>query len=160
MNIDTICLWLDTNALWFWLGAIALFGLLEANTAALVSIWLVIGAIAALLTALAGASVLTQWVLFLTVSAIALAVTRPLAWRLMKNKAVPTNADRVLDTIVQVTETIDNGNASGTVYAGGKTWTARSADGKIIPKGTRARVNRIEGVKLIVEYMEELEPVT
>jgi len=60
-------------------------------------------------------------------------------------------ADRVLGRTARVTETIDNDSAAGAVYVDGKTWTARSADGTVLPAGSRVEVRRMEGVKLIVE---------
>ena len=81
---------------WLWLGAAVLFGVVEALTAGLVSIWFVAGAAAALIGALLGAGTGVQVALFLAVSALALAVTRPLLRKITAAKAVPTNADRVL----------------------------------------------------------------
>ena len=57
----------------------------------------------------------------------------------------------MIGALAEVTETIDNRRASGAVYVDGKTWTARSAGGGVIPAGERVRVRRIEGVKLLVE---------
>ena len=96
-----------------------------------------------------------QVALFLAVSALALAVTRPLVRRYTASKAVPTNLDRVLGDSGKVTETIDNENSTGAVYVDGKTWTARSADGSVIPAGMQVIVERMEGVKLFVKKLEE-----
>ena len=103
----------------------------------------------------AGAGLLIQLVLFLAVSAAALAATRPLVKKLSAGRAVPTNADRVLGRTARVTETIDNDSASGAVYVDGKTWTARSADGSVLPAGSRVEIRRMEGVKLIVEAAQK-----
>ena len=111
----------------------------------LVSIWFVVGSVAALLAAAAGLSLLAQIVLFLVVSVAALAATRPLVRKLSTGKAVPTNADRVLGATGKVTETIDNENSSGAVYVDGKTWTARSADGAVIPAGEPVEITSMEG---------------
>ena len=138
-----------------WIGAIIVFGIVEAATAGLVSIWFVVGSVAALLAAAAGLSLLAQIVLFLVVSAAALAATRPLVKKLSAGRAVPTNADRVLGRTARVTETIDNDSASGAVYVDGKTWTARSADGSVLPAGSRVEIRRMEGVKLIVEAAQK-----
>ena len=64
--------------LWLWLGAMVVFGVVEALTAGLVSIWFVAGSAAARIGALLGAGMGVQVALFLAVSALALAVTRPL----------------------------------------------------------------------------------
>ena len=143
------------NIIWLWLGAIVLFGAVEALTAGLVSIWFVAGSAAALIGALLGAGIGVQVALFLVVSAAALAVTRPLVRRYTAGKAVPTNLDRVLGDSGKVTETIDNENSTGAVYVDGKTWTARSEDGAVIPAGTVVTVVRMEGVKLFVKKIEE-----
>ena len=140
---------------WLWLGGVVLFGAVEAATAGLVSIWFAAGAVAGLIAAWLGAGVAAQVVLFAVVSAAALAVTRPLVRRYAAGKAVPTNLDRVLGDTGRVTETIDNARSAGAVYVDGKTWTARSADGSVIPEGAVVEILRMEGVKLFVKKLEE-----
>ena len=124
-----------------WIAAIVVFGIVEAVTVGLVSIWFVLGAVAGLLAA----------VLFFVVSIAALAATRPLVQKMLHRDETPTNADRVLGQTARVTETIDNTVPTGAVYADGKTWTARSASGRVIPKDTLVKVQRMEGVRLFVE---------
>ena len=141
--------------IWVWLGAAVVFGVVEALTAGLVSIWFVAGSAAALIGAFLGAGLGVQVALFVVVSAAALAVTRPLVRRYTAGKAVPTNLDRVLGDSGKVMETIDNENSSGAVYVDGKTWTARSADGSVSPAGTVVEILRMEGVKLFVKKIEE-----
>ena len=141
--------------IWVWLAAAVVFGVVEALTAGLVSIWFVAGSAAALIGAFLGAGLGVQVALFVAVSAAALAVTRPLVRRYTAGKAVPTNLDRVLGDSGKVTETIDNENSTGAVYVDGKTWTARSDDGSVIPAGTVVEILRMEGVKLFVKKMEE-----
>ena len=145
---------------WLWLGGVVLFGAVEAATAGLVSIWFAAGAVAGLIAAWLGAGVAAQVVLFAAVSAAALAVTRPLVRRYAAGKAVPTNLDRVLGDTGRVTETIDNARSAGAVYVDGKTWTARSDDGAVIPQGTTVKILRMEGVKLFVRKIEEKVEVT
>lgn len=140
---------------WLWLGAAVLFGIVEALTAGLVSIWFVAGAAAALIGALLGAGTGVQVALFLAVSAAALAATRPLVRRFTKDGTVATNADRALGETAKVTEAIDNAASTGAVYVDGKTWTARSADGSVIPEGAVVEILRMEGVKLFVKKQEE-----
>ena len=161
----------DSEMTALWIAAIVVFGVVEAVTAGLVSIWFVPGAVAGLI----GLSLLVifretldpaasfsatlqlgvRLVLFLAASAAALAATRPLVKKLSAGRAVPTNADRVLGRTARVTETIDNDSASGAVYVDGKTWTARSADGSVLPAGSRVEIRRMEGVKLIVEAAQK-----
>ena len=140
---------------WIWLGAIVLFGVVEALTAGLVSIWFVAGAAAALAATLLGAGTGVQLVAFVVVSAAALVLTRPLVRKLTQKGVVHTNADRVLGRTAKVTEVIDNDDSTGAVYVDGKTWTARSADGSVLPAGSRVEIRRMEGVKLIVEAAQK-----
>jgi len=141
--------------LYFWLGAVVVFGIVEAATAGLTVIWFAAGALAALVAAALGAKLWLQVTVFILISAAALAATRPLARRLTKGRHIATNADRVLGAQAKVTERIDNTAPSGAVYADGKTWSARSADGRIIEAGELVRVVSMEGVKLIVNKEEK-----
>ena len=125
---------------WLWLGAAVVFGLIEAATAALVSVWFVGGAVAALLVSLLGGALWLQILLFLAVSAVILALTRPLVKK-MAGHVQPTNLDQAIGA---------SARGTGAVYVKGKMWTARSSSGATIPIGTEVTVERIEGVKLYV----------
>ena len=134
-----------------WIAAMVVFGIVEAATAGLTSIWFVLGGVAGLIAAVCSAPIWLQVALFFAVSIAALAFTRPLVVKLMKKDIKPTNADRVLGAVGRVTERIDNALPSGAVYIDGKTWTARSADGEVIEPDAAVRILRMEGVKLIVQ---------
>ena len=144
----------DDMLMYIWVGAVVIFGIVEAATAGLTSIWFVAGSVAGLITAVCGGELWLQITLFLVVSVAALIATRPLVKKLSGGKAVATNADRVLGGRARVCETIDNSIPCGAVYIDGKTWSARSENGRIIPEGTMVNVLRMEGVKLFVEVQE------
>ena len=133
-----------------WFGLLILFGILEAVTVSVVSIWFMAGSLAAILAALCGASLPVQIVLFLAVSVALLACLRPLVRKYVSPKITATNADRVIGKTAVVTESIDNIAAQGAVKVGGVVWTARSSGGKPIAAGAQVQVDRIEGVKLYV----------
>lgn len=149
--------------IWLWLGALVLFGVAELLTESMISIWFVAGSLAALFTCMSGLALggltpeATQVLVFAIVSAAALILTRPLVRRFMTKPHIPTNLDRVQGMVAKVTEAVDNERASGAVYVDGKTWTARSADGSVIPAGTQVKVEKIEGVKLLVHTSEKVE---
>lgn len=134
----------------FWIIAMVVFLVIEAVTVGIVSVWFAIGALFAMVTAMLGANLWVQITVFLVVSAIALYFTRPLVKKFVNNKAEPTNADMLIGKECRVVETIDNLSGTGAVYVDGKTWTARTVDEEIIPKGQLVKAERIEGVKLIV----------
>ena len=134
-----------------WLIAMVVLLVIEGVVPGLVSIWFAAGALFALLAALLGAELWLQCVIFLAVSLVLLALTRPLAKKYVNARTTPTNADRIIGQDCIVTEEIDNLHGTGAVLVDGKTWTARmeQADGSA-PKGAVVKALRIEGVRLIV----------
>lgn len=138
--------------LWVWLALIAAFIIVEAATAQLVTVWFAAGSVAALITYFITDSIPVQLAVFVIVSAIALAVTRPLVRKITASKKQPTNADMYIGSEGVVTEDICNLEAKGLVKVKGSLWTARTEnDGDTIEAGAHVTVKRIEGVKLIVE---------
>lgn len=136
--------------LYIWIGLIVVFGVAEAATAGLVSIWFVLGSVAGLVAAVCGGNIWVQLIAFFVVSIAALIATRPLVKRWSQRAVRPTNLDQVIGQTARVTEAIDNTVPSGAVYVQGKTWTARSESGDPIPADTLVTVDRMEGVKLFV----------
>lgn len=134
----------------FWLAAILVFGVVEAATVGLASIWFALGAAAAFALSLFVASVWVQAAVFVVVSLAAMALIRPLAQKYLTPKVEATNADRVIGREGIVTQEIDNLRAMGQVSVAGAEWTARSEEDTLLPAGTRVKVLRIEGVKIIV----------
>lgn len=61
-----------------------------------------------------------------------------------------TNADRCIGGEAVVLERIDNISETGSVKIDGKVWTARSSSGDIVESGEIVRVDKIDGVKLLV----------
>ena len=138
-----------------WLGLLILFGIGEAVTVGLTSIWFAAGALTALVAALLGGPLWLQIGLFIVVSALCMLAIRPIAQKYFNSRVEPTNADRIIGTEAIVTEEIHNLNATGAVRIGGITWSARSESDAVIPAGTLVRVLRIEGVKVYVEQVKE-----
>ena len=123
----------------------------EALTVGLTFIWFAVGALGGLIVAVLGGPIWLQVVVFLALSALALALVRPVAARLMQSGRVATNADRIIGKTAVVIETIDNLAGKGQVKVAGQIWTARSERDVVIPQDTEVTVLRIEGVKVFVE---------
>ncbi len=138
-----------------WVGAMVIFGVLEAATVGLTSIWFVVGALGGLIVAMCGGAIWLQLAVFFVVSIAALIAARPLVVKYINQTTTATNADRVLGSAARVTEDIDNTVPVGAVYVDGKTWSARSESGEPIAVGTVVRVTRMEGVRLFVEEWKE-----
>ncbi|MCD8344846.1 MAG: NfeD family protein [Oscillospiraceae bacterium] len=133
-----------------WLIAIIAFIVLEAVTYQLVSVWFVIGSLGGLVAAALGASFGVQIAVFVILSALMLAVLRPLSMKLLKPKGLKTNVDGLIGGDVLITENVSNIEGTGKGKINGMTWTVRSESGEDIPENSVATVSRIEGVKLIV----------
>lgn len=137
-----------------WLVLLVLFLLTEAATVTMVSLWFAVSALAALIVSLLGGPVWLQTLLFLVVSAVLLALLRPLVRKYVTPKVTATNVDSVVGSTGLVTASIDNVTAAGQVKLGAMEWTARSTSGAPIPEGTLVKVDRIEGVKVFVSPVE------
>lgn len=127
---------------------------LEAFTLNLVSVWFAVGALASLIAASCGMSLVSQLILFVSVSAVLLLLVRPFTRKFLKTKEERTNADRILGQTAIVTEEINNRLSQGQIKLMGQTWSARSTDDAILPVETTVKVLSISGVKAIVEKAE------
>ena len=134
----------------FWLIAAVALLAVEAITVGLTSIWFSLGSVAALIVSFFTENIWIQIGCFLAVSFLTLFGVRPAAKRFMASSRQATNADRVIGAEGVVVEAVDNLNATGQVKVVGTVWTARAVDDTVIPLSARVRVDRIEGVKLIV----------
>lgn len=134
-----------------WLGLIVAFIAIEAATVNLVSIWFIGGALAGLVCAILGAPALLQWAVFIAVSALLLALLRPVLKKYLRVKPTKTNADRLIGQEALVTEEIDNLRETGAIRVNGVLWTAKSVDDAQISPGTRVVIDRIEGAKVYVK---------
>ena len=135
---------------WFCLFLVAL--VVELFTAGLVSLWFALGALCTMGISYLTENVLIQVIAFVLISIVSLILTKPLIKKFKAFDIQPTNSDRVIGKIADVTKDITPNNF-GEVKIFGEYWTAIS-DSKI-KTGTKVRVKAIEGVKLIVEKEEE-----
>lgn len=133
-----------------WLVLLILFLVAEGATAAVTTIWFAVGALVAMITALLGAQVWLQVIVFVVVSVGCLLALRPLLKKYITPKKVRTNVDAVIGSQGVVLEKIDNMAGTGRVKLGGMEWSARAENNKCIEAGTVVLVDRIEGVKVFV----------
>lgn len=136
--------------LWVWIGLIVVTAAVEAATVQLVTVWFAVGGVAGLIAYAAGLEIWLQILIFALVSAVALAVTRPLVKKFTNGRKMPTNADRYIGEKAVVTEKIENDLSKGVVKIGGLEWTARLVDSETAEVGEQVTVEAIEGAKLIV----------
>lgn len=138
-----------------WIIAVLVFVIIEAATYQLISIWFVFGATAGLFVSLAGLSFGWQIGIFLAVSLVLIVALRPVSVKLAKKQAFRSNINGMIGGEVLITERVNNAENSGCGKTGGMEWTVRSENGDIIEVGEIAEIKRIEGVKLIVEKVNQ-----
>ena len=134
-----------------WVILVVLFAVLEMVTAALVSIWFVIGAIGAAITAAFGAETWIQVLVFIAISVAVLVLTKPIVSKIRKRPPEELNANRIIGEKGIITQNVDIVLGTGEVKIGGVVWTCRSVDQSVIKSDSIVEIVRIEGVKAIVK---------
>ena len=133
-----------------WFALLIVFVAVEAATVNMVSTWFALGSLAALIIALIGGELWLQVLVFLTVSAVALALLRPLAKKYFTPRITRTNVDALVGKTCMCVSAIDNVAGCGQVKVGDVEWTARSTTGEPISVGEQVKIDRVEGVKVYV----------
>ncbi len=139
--------------IWFILAAFFIVG--EMFTAGFFILWFGVGAAAAGLLAILGLGPLWQWLAFVVVSGVLVAVSRKFANRVTKEQPPGIGADRSVGMVGLVLEDIDNFNNTGRVRVNKEEWRAESENDNIIPKDTRVKVIKVDGTHLIVQPIKE-----
>ncbi len=137
---------------WLWLGAAVVFLIIEITTPGLVFLCFTVGAVAAAVTSTFNDSYLIQLGVFAVIPIILIPLTRPLAHRLTKPSPQPTNVDAMLGQVGIVTKAIDPDTGSGMVKVEGQDWRALAEE--VISEGTKVRVVKVHGAKLIVARLD------
>ena len=137
---------------WFWiwlvLAAVLIVG--EIFTAGFFLLWFGVGSGVAAILALLHAPLWLQWVAFVGVSAILVAVTRPFARRMTTQAPDGIGPDRLIGARGYVRERIDTTAGTGRVTVDRDEWRASPEGGGTIEEGTYVQVLRVDGTHLIV----------
>ncbi|MCD8356648.1 MAG: NfeD family protein [Clostridia bacterium] len=137
---------------YLWLVVLIACLVIEACTTQLLTIWLAVGSIGAIVAAALGLNEAVQLGICLALSFILLLLLRPMARSILHTSQDRTNADRIIDQTAIVIQTIDEKNSSGQIKLMGQVWTARAMQNdEIISEGEVVVVRSISGVKAIVE---------
>lgn len=136
---------------WFWFCVFLILIFIEICTVNLTTVWFAIGSLIAFLVAFVTDSIVIQACAFIISSIAILFCMRPIVKKMVVKKVIPTNSDRLIGVVCDVTKKIEH-NKNGEVKVFGTVWSAYSD--QEIEVGTKVRVKKIEGVKLIVEKEE------
>jgi membrane protein implicated in regulation of membrane protease activity len=140
---------------WFIFAAIFIIG--EIFTVGFFLACFGIGAIVAGILAIIGLNPGWQWGSFIVVSAVVFAVSRRFAERFTKKQPPGIGADRFIGKEGIVIEEINNEENTGRVRIDKEIWRADSETGKIIKKGKRIMVVRLDGTHVVVKSKEEVK---
>ena len=139
----------------YWLIIFVILLIVEIATLGLTTIWFAAGSLTAFVFGVIGFGTTVQLVVFLIVSVLLFAITRPIAVKYFNKERAKTNAESLIGEQALVIEDIDTVQSVGCVEIRGMEWSAKTdePDGKIA-KNKIVVVDGIQGVKLIVREKE------
>ena len=137
-----------------WLILVIIFIIVEISTAALISIWFILGAVITMLLSLISDNIILQIAVFLIVSLISLILLRPFALKFAKPRA-KSNVEAIFGKKGIVYETIENTLNQGRIKIMGQDWAALSENNQVIDTGKKVIVVNVAGNKLIVKEVEK-----
>ena len=134
-----------------WLIASAVMFLMEIFTVSFLLFFPAVGAFLAFLSAIFGASMQIQVIVFVISSILLIVFIRPIVTKFFKTNTVAMNSQSVVGKNAVVIKAIDNLHGKGQVKVAGEIWSATSSNDEDIEEGATVIVLKIEGVKLIVK---------
>jgi membrane protein implicated in regulation of membrane protease activity len=138
------------NLQWIWVAAAVILAIGELFTAGFFLLPFAVGAAAAAVLAFLGVGVVWQLLVFVIVSVSFLAVLQRYAKTPPSDTPARAGADRYHGRIALVTEDIDWETGTGQVRMETEDWRATTEDHANIPRGTRVKVIRVTGTRLVV----------
>lgn len=146
---------MDGVEIWFWVWVLlaAILMIAEIFTAGFFLLPFGIGAAAAALLEFLGLAIGWQWAAFVAVSAAMLVLLRRYADRITRDTPVHAGANRLIGKTGTVIEEL-NDDPGGMVRIDREEWRADSPGHEPVPLGTRVKVDRVDGTRLIVHPVE------
>lgn len=135
---------------WVWAFLALLFMIAEMVTAGFVMFCFGIGAAGAAVAAFLGLNLVWQLIIFATLSALAIVLSRPFARRVSNQAENVFGIDRVIGKEAVVIVPIDPKSAQGRVRVEREEWQADSEDGKPIADGETVQVLAVRGTRVLV----------
>jgi membrane protein implicated in regulation of membrane protease activity len=138
-----------------WLIILVLSLVIEAATAALVSVWFAAGALVCLgLSFIPGLPYWGEIIIFLGVSLGTFLAIRPYISKIMKKRTIRSNVDSLVGEKGIVVTPVDSLHW-GAVRLKGVIWTAVPVkEGDTFDEGETVRIKAIDGNKLMIEHLE------
>lgn len=143
------------NLPWFWLALLIVFLVVEACTMSLTTIWCAISSVPLIFIARTPLAFRWQLLIFASLSFVLIVLTRPFAVKKLNIGKNKTNVNSLEGQQVLVTRNITQFEKGEAKAQNGVLWTAVSADGTDIEKGTVCIVSKVEGNSLNVLRKEQ-----
>lgn len=140
--------------LYIWLGVVAASMIVEFITLELVSIWIAIGGVVAMILAACGVGYEIQIIVMVIVSVACILGLRKITLKLLNKNKTKTNTDLIVGTKTKLLEDITPDNM-GSVKINGIVWSCKSEKDEKIEKDEHVVVEKIEGNKLIVKKVDK-----
>lgn len=110
-----------------------------------------LGAFGGAVVGVAGGGVVASWVVFVVLSALVLAIVRPIARAHLRTPAsLRTGTAALVGREGLVVAAIEGPENTGRVKIDGEVWTARGYEGEPIAEGTKVQVVEIRGATALV----------
>ena len=141
---------METAILWIIIGIVVI--ILDVITSSFLFVWFSVGALAAMIASLMGASFGIQIIIFLVVSIITISIGYPWARKKFKSTITrtPLMEEEYIGKILKAEEDIEE---IGKAKLGGVYWRVINK-GKAIKKGENFKIIEFEGNKLRIEKEE------
>ena len=133
--------------IWFLIAIAA--AIYEIVTVDLVSIWVAVGALVAMILAWLKVDLIYQLIAVIVVSISLGVITRPICKKILRGNITHTNSDRLIGKKGIITKAFSDSNR-GELKIGGEYWTCTSRSNHQFNEGDSVTILAIEGVKLIV----------
>ena len=145
----------------FWLIAAGIFFVVEMATAGFLVFWFGIGSLITMISSFFISDIYIQALIFLVTSTLLLFLTKPFVNKFVtkKEKNVVTNAYSVVGKTGIVTQEINSIQGTGQVKVSGEVWSAKTEGNEIITKDSEVKIEKIDGVKVIVSLVKSPQNV-
>lgn len=145
---------------YIWLGIAVISVIVEISTSGLAAIWFAPAALISMVLAILKLPVMVQISVFVIVSGILMLLFYKKLKDNIDQKAEKTNLDAIIGKEGVAEQDIPN-RGIGRIKVGGISWSAYiSNDAQPVSKGDYVKVLGIDGVKLLVEKIQENQPIT
>jgi len=138
---------LDTPTL-VWVALAILAAIIEVSIPHFGVIFVSVGAIAGAITSALGFGLTAQVIVFIAAMGLSLGLLRPRLVKQLGARGVPSRTDTLIGKEGIVTHELDPRLGGGRVTVGGEDWAARASS--TLPVGTKIRVVRADGIVLEV----------